>query len=214
MMSFDYFAYAMPENMIQMLREKPEAFLNIFYESNYAEDFDDIKEECPDDVALTGEENAQKLYEYVQYLLENEDEVLDLDGEYWAMPTHFFLTAEYDENEHLPQPAFAVKREKQYLLVNALACTNLIDIEDGLVLFTPSERVAEIAKALPEILEDDFKKRWQELSAQTGHFTDVFTETQDLEDFITDLREFMHEVLIPFYQNLANKKMGMIAILD
>jgi uncharacterized protein YdcH (DUF465 family) len=213
-MSFDYFAYAMPENMIEILREKPEAFLNIFYESNYAEAFEDIKEECPEDVALVGEDNAEKLYEYVQYLLENEDEVLDLDGEYWAMPTHFFLTAEYDENDRLPQPSFAVKREQQYLLVNALACTNLIDIEDGLVLFTPSERVAEIAKALPEILEDDFKKRWQELSTKTGHFADVFTETQDLDDFITDLREFMHEVLIPFYQNLAKKKMGMIAILD
>ncbi len=213
-MSFDYLAYAMPTELIQTLRKYPEEFLNIFYESNYAEEFDEVQDEYNEDVEKIGAASAKKLYEYVQFLLENEDQTLDLDGEYWAAPTHFFLTGEFDEEEVLPQPPFTIKREANRLLINALGCTDSVQTEESMILFTSAEQAAEIAKTLPELLEEDFKKRWNELCTQTGQFTDAFEEAQDLDEFIADLREFMHEVLIPFYQNLANKKMGVVVMFD
>jgi len=213
-MSFDYLAYAVPADLIESLNKQPEAFLNIFYEANYAEEFSEVQEELGDDVDKIGANTAKKIYECVQELLENESQTLDLDGEYWASPAHFFLTCEFDEEEVLAQPPFTIKQENGRILVNALGGTDSINTEQNMVLITPPDQVKEIAKVLPELLKEDFKKRWNDLSKQSGQYVDAFEDPQDLDEFIADLREFMHEVLIPFYQSASDKNMGIIVMLN
>jgi Domain of unknown function (DUF1877) len=215
-MSFDYTAYIFPSEMIESLQKNTESFLSVFYESNYAEEFDEVKEELGDEIDKLGVNAAKNLYDYVQVLLEDEEKTLDIDGEYWASPLHFFLTEEFDENEEevLPQPKFSVKTAAGRILINALAGTDSAETETDVVLITPADKVKEIAAALPEILKEDFRSRWDAICESTGQYGDVFEEKQDLEDFINDLREFIDEILIPFYQDAAKTNSGIVVMFD
>ncbi len=213
-MSFEYLAYTLPHELVGALIKKPESFLNVFFESNYADDFAEVEEECEEDVEGLSPKVAQAIFQHVQFLAENEEESLDLDGEYWAAPVNFFLTQEFDEDDALPQPNFTTKVHGTYTLINALAGVQTIETDNEVVLLTPYENIAEILTALENLLKDDFKKRWVDFTTEAGQYADIFDGDEELEEFIADLREFTHEVLIPFYKNALDKKQAIIVLLD
>ncbi len=213
-MSFDYLAYAIPSDLIESLKKNPEEFLNIFNEAIYAEEFTEIEEELEQEVQIITPTVAKKIYQTVQEILEDDSRTLDLDGEYWASPAHFFLSAEFDDDEVLAQPTFVIKKEGEHTLINALGGTKAINTEHNMVLLTEHEDVKSITKEIPNILNEDFKKRWNTLTNKTGQYLDVFAEPQDLDEFIADLREFMHEILLQFYQKASAKNMGIIVMFD
>lgn len=213
-MSFDYLAYNLPTSLLAALKAQPTAFLNVFYESNYTENFDELLEEYEKDVITLGKPLAESIYTYVQSMVDSDDgDVLELEGEYWAAPVSFFLTAEFDEEDLLPQPNFLTKKYKDYLLVNALAGTKTIETADELIMVYEPEDIAVLIDSLKQIIHSDFKKRWTDLIDYTGQYADAFEE-EDLAEFCADMHEFFEMALLPFYEKVADQKHAVLIVLN
>lgn len=215
-MYFDYIAHPFSKNLISALEKNPDAFLTVFFEASYADDFEEMLEDCTPEINQIGEENAQEVFKLTGKILENEALSLEMDGENWFLPLHFFLSGEFSEEQDWQQakPNFTDKVENGYQFINVLLAGNIIKTPHQNMVILPPNHIANMLEKLNIVLSEDFAKRWDYLTKQSGQYLDNFANADELNDFIEDLKEFIQSILVPFLKLAHEKNSGIVAFLD
>jgi hypothetical protein len=216
-MYFDYIAHPISQDLLEIIEKSPNAFISVFFEANYAEDFNEITEDCGQEIEEIGLAQAKLIYNFTQEILTDERKTLEIESENWLMPLHLFLSGEFSENGAWQEarPTFLSKTAGEWIWVNALLYGQPIKTAHQNMILTRHEDISTIINSVEKIsTEDHFIDRWNKVTKNTGQYLDTFDQDEDRHDFVEDLEAFVDGILLPFLRICQAEQKHMLIFID